>query len=184
VRLARPTSLKCGTASPPPLQRSCLALPPLKPPVLALGARRCSPPYTAGSSREFRGWQAAPDSAIMVAIMERAHSFMPALSPALLQAALNGGGGPAAASVRVGLRPYAVGGLPAIGPVQGLPGVLVAAGHEGSGLSLAPATAELVLQQLGAARGGGAPLAGGVAIEMMPEQRLAAAAEACLLTRR
>jgi glycine/D-amino acid oxidase-like deaminating enzyme len=125
----------------------------------------------------------------MAAIMERAHAFMPALSPALLQAAVDGrGGGAGAASVRVGLRPYALGGLPAIGPAPGLPGVLVAAGHEGSGLSLAPATAELVLQHLGEAPplhgGGGGPLTGGVVEAMLPERRLAAAAEACLLARR
>jgi glycine/D-amino acid oxidase-like deaminating enzyme len=41
-----------------------------------------------------------------------------------------------------------MGGLPAIGPVPGAPGVLVAAGHEGSGLCLGPATAELVVAQL------------------------------------
>ncbi|KAK9821274.1 hypothetical protein WJX74_007314 [Apatococcus lobatus] len=47
--------------------------------------------------------------------------------------------------VRVGLRPYMVGGAPLIGPLPGLPHVVVAAGHEGSGLTLGPATAELVL---------------------------------------
>ncbi|KAI8468098.1 MAG: oxidoreductase [Monoraphidium minutum] len=131
-----------------------------------------------GSSREFSGWHAAPDSAVMTAIMRRAHGFAPALSPALLDAARAAGGGPGGgASVRVGLRPYALGGLPAIGPVPGLDGVFVAAGHEGSGLSLAPATAELVLQQLGAAPGGGG---GGAAAQdaFLPELRLRAAAEA------
>ncbi|GBF90631.1 hypothetical protein Rsub_03203 [Raphidocelis subcapitata] len=132
-----------------------------------------------GSSREFNGWQAAPDSAVMAAIMERAHAFMPALSPALLEAAIGGGAGAGAASVRVGLRPYALGGLPAIGPVPGLRDVYVAAGHEGSGLSLAPATAELVLQQLGEAPPPrGRPLPPGACDAMLPEQRLAAAAEA------
>lgn len=48
----------------------------------------------------------------------------------------------------MGLRPYAVGGLPAVGPVPGLPDVYVAAGHEGSGLCLGPATAELVAHHL------------------------------------
>ena len=50
--------------------------------------------------------------------------------------------------VRVGLRPYTVGGVPLVGPLPGLPRVLVAAGHEGSGLTLGPATAELVLHHL------------------------------------
>ena len=111
--------------------------------------------------------------------MERAHTFMPALSPKLLQAALSGSASAGAASVRVGLRPYALGGLPAIGPVPGLRGVYVAAGHEGSGLSLAPATAEVVLQQLGEAPPPrGRPLPPGACDAMLPELRLAAAAEA------
>lgn len=35
-----------------------------------------------------------------------------------------------------------------VGPVPGREGLLVAAGHEGSGLTLAPATAALVCEQL------------------------------------
>lgn len=35
-----------------------------------------------------------------------------------------------------------------VGPVPGAAGVVVAAGHEGSGLTLAPATAELVCDYL------------------------------------
>jgi glycine/D-amino acid oxidase-like deaminating enzyme len=46
--------------------------------------------------------------------------------------------------VRVGLRPFAVGGLPIIGPVPGLEKVYIAAGHEGSGLCLGPATATII----------------------------------------
>lgn len=158
-------------ASPNPL------LPPSSsPPLPAPSHLPLNPPP--GSSREFNGWQAAPDSLVMSAIMDRAHHFMPHLSPALLQAALNGGGAAGSASVRVGLRPYAVGGLPAIGPVPGLPGVFVAAGHEGSGLSLAPGTAELVLQQLGEGPGVGA----GVAYDaLLPEARLRAAEEVCVM---
>ena len=45
---------------------------------------------------------------------------------------------------RVGLRPYAGRGAPYIGPVPGAPGVYIAAGHEGSGLTLGPATGELL----------------------------------------
>jgi glycine/D-amino acid oxidase-like deaminating enzyme len=64
-----------------------------------------------------------------------------------------------------------VGGLPAIGPVPGLPQVFVAAGHEGSGLCLGPATAELVVQQLlGGQEEGGLVK---VTTELLPERRLA-----------
>lgn len=151
----------------------------------------------------------------MAAILDRARSFLPALpcssllvpdantggtrsggtsggggggaAVSLVTGAASGGGG-GGASVRVGLRPYALGGLPAIGPVQGLPGVFVAAGHEGSGLSLAPATAELVLRHLGVADapdseqpGGDTPMlaaevAGAAAEALLPVYRLAAAA--------
>lgn len=41
-----------------------------------------------------------------------------------------------------------VGGLPFIGPVEGVPGLFLAAGHEGAGLTMAPATAELVVQHM------------------------------------
>ncbi|WIA14156.1 hypothetical protein OEZ85_002698 [Tetradesmus obliquus] len=138
-----------------------------------------------GSSREFSGWEALPDAAIITAIMQRASCFLPHLSGISAQQLM--------ATTRVGLRPFAVGGLPSVGRVPGLPGVAVAAGHEGSGLCLGPATAELVLHQLlglalaaAAATAGGGEAGGGVtatellaaAKELAPERRLAAMAAA------
>lgn len=70
--------------------------------------------------------------------MDRASLFLPAFA-----AQRNNENG-----VRVGLRPYALGGLPFIGPVAELPGLFLAAGHEGAGLTMAPATAEMVVQHL------------------------------------
>jgi len=52
---------------------------------------------------------------------------------------------------RVGLRPYSAGHKdhrPFIGPVPHTNGLFVAAGHEGSGLTLAPATADLIMHHL------------------------------------
>lgn len=46
------------------------------------------------------------------------------------------------------MRLLPAGGLPFIGPVEGVPGLFLATGHEGAGLTMAPATAELVVQQL------------------------------------
>jgi glycine/D-amino acid oxidase-like deaminating enzyme len=46
--------------------------------------------------------------------------------------------------VRVGLRPYMPDGKPVIGSVPGLQNMYLAAGHEGGGLSMALATAEMV----------------------------------------
>jgi sarcosine oxidase subunit beta len=43
-----------------------------------------------------------------------------------------------------GLRPHTPNGLPILGPVEALPGLLIAAGHEGDGIALAPVTGETV----------------------------------------
>lgn len=91
-----------------------------------------------GSAREFSGWDINPSQHVQEAIMDRASLFLPAFA-----AHRNSNHG-----VRVGLRPYALGGLPFIGPVAELPGLFLAAGHEGAGLTMAPATAELVVQHL------------------------------------
>ena len=70
--------------------------------------------------------------------MDRAADFLPAFASHRKQHS----------GVRVGLRPYALGGLPFIGPLTELPGLFLAAGHEGAGLTMAPATAELVVQHI------------------------------------
>ncbi|MBS4021000.1 MAG: FAD-binding oxidoreductase [Dethiobacter sp.] len=43
-----------------------------------------------------------------------------------------------------GLRPYTPDGLPIIGPVKGLEGFFIAAGHEGDGIALSPVTGRIV----------------------------------------
>jgi glycine/D-amino acid oxidase-like deaminating enzyme len=127
------------------------------------------PVYPAGSSREFSGWESVPSSSIISAILQRASVFLPGLAAVSSSDVLQ--------STRVGLRPYAVGGLPAIGPVPGLPNVVVAAGHEGSGLCLGPATAELVVHHLlGGGKGGSEQVEEllHATQELLPEQRLQA----------
>ena len=112
-----------------------------------------------------------PSSSIISAILQRASLFLPGLAAVSSSDVLQ--------STRVGLRPYAFGGLPAVGPVPGLPSVVVAAGHEGSGLCLGPATAELVVHHL---LGNAAQAGDGGAVEellhatqeLLPERRLAA----------
>ena len=91
-----------------------------------------------GSAREFSGWDTSPSQSIQEAIMDRAAVFLPAFA----------GHRTSGDGVRVGLRPYALGGLPFVGPVAELPGLFLAAGHEGAGLTMAPATAELVVQHI------------------------------------
>ena len=48
-----------------------------------------------------------------------------------------------------GLRPWLPDGLPAIGPSGAVPGLWVAAGHEGAGVALGPVTGRLVAQLYG-----------------------------------
>lgn len=47
-----------------------------------------------------------------------------------------------------GLRPYTPDGLPVLGPVAGLEGFIMAAGHEGDGIALSPITGALIAQLL------------------------------------
>lgn len=90
-----------------------------------------------GSSREFSGWDAHAAPEVVDAIMQRAVDFLPDLNAV----------DPGDIAVRVGLRPFAAGG-PFVGPVPGLEGLVLAAGHEGSGLTLCEATSELVADYL------------------------------------
>lgn len=47
-----------------------------------------------------------------------------------------------------GLRPYTPDGLPILGPVQGLEGFIMAAGHEGDGITLSPVTGEIIAKMI------------------------------------
>lgn len=71
--------------------------------------------------------------AVIESILERACTFIPKL-----------GGLTETINPRVGLRPYCTANRPLMGPVPGCPGLFVAAGHEGSGLTLAPASADIM----------------------------------------
>jgi len=120
-----------------------------------------------GSSREFSGWGNDASTSIVQAIMGRAAQFLPQLADHPL---------PTGPDVRVGLRPYATGGLPMVGPVPGCSGLYVAAGHEGSGLCLGPATAHLLKHHL--LQGGDTLQAAGVSTplshfkDLLPEERV------------
>jgi len=91
-----------------------------------------------GSSREFSGWSTATEivlSEIIDAIMVRAVQYLPGLARVADKRCI---------TVRQGLRPFAPGGGPFVGPVPGVDGLIIASGHEGSGLTLSEATAELI----------------------------------------
>ena len=106
-----------------------------------------------------------PSPQVVEAVLRRAALFLPELSavdPSSFAAAED------LAAVRVGLRPASSSGMPVVGRVPSFGGslpitsssspsssaaaesnVIVAAGHEGSGLTLAPATAVLVARLVG-----------------------------------
>ncbi|KAF3336438.1 Hydrogen cyanide synthase subunit HcnC [Carex littledalei] len=90
-----------------------------------------------GSSRQFCGFSREIDESIVECIWNRAGEFFPNLKSVSLDSSLN-------QQVRIGHRPYLPDGKPVIGPIPDTPNVFLAAGHEGSGLSLALATAEMV----------------------------------------
>ncbi|KAG0502302.1 hypothetical protein HPP92_002374 [Vanilla planifolia] len=90
-----------------------------------------------GSSRQFCGFGNEVEEPIVQCILERAAQFIPDLNDLRLKLNDN-------REIRVGLRPYVHDGKPMIGPIANLPKVFLATGHEGSGLSLALGTAEMV----------------------------------------
>ncbi|CAM6085476.1 unnamed protein product [Calypogeia fissa] len=91
-----------------------------------------------GSSREFVGFDVNVHPQVVESILNRARKFLWGLSHVSLEQALQTG------RVRTGLRPFVADGRPLIGGIDDVPGLIFATGHEGSGLCLALATAEMV----------------------------------------
>jgi glycine/D-amino acid oxidase-like deaminating enzyme len=85
-----------------------------------------------GSSREFAGWDRTPSIYVMASMARRAVRMFPGL------------GEVRAIRCYTGFRPASPDHLPLIGPDTRVPGLYHASGHEGAGIGLAPATAELI----------------------------------------
>ena len=85
-----------------------------------------------GSTREFAGFDRRTTLAGIEAVAAHARRIMPALAGINIIRAF------------AGLRPYTPAGLPILGPVDGIPGLIVAAGHEGDGIALAPVTGQRI----------------------------------------
>ena len=83
-----------------------------------------------GSSREFVGWDASINPRIRSRMLARAHEYMPALA------------GLRAVRTWTGLRPATPDSLPLIGAWE--PGLWIAAGHEGLGITTSLATGRLI----------------------------------------
>lgn len=95
-----------------------------------------------GSSRRDGDFATSPDDETVRAILGEASTWLPHLKPVLE-------GSMAEVKVRLGPRPVSKRGKPYIGLVPGLNGLVLAAGHEGSGLMMALSTAEIVSSLLG-----------------------------------
>ena len=89
-----------------------------------------------GSSREFAGLDGSIHRELLGRMLRKAVAFLPALAkvPVL--------------RTWTGFRPCGPGNLPVIGPWPGRPGLFVAGGHEGLGITTSLVTAELMAHHL------------------------------------
>ena len=85
-----------------------------------------------GSSRELVGFDTSINRAILGKMLDRAVAFMPALA------------GLSVIRTWTGFRPATEDKLPLIGWWPAIPGLMIAAGHEGLGITTATATAEMI----------------------------------------
>ena len=93
-----------------------------------------------GSSRELVGWDASLNRALLQQMLKRAADLMPALRDTSI------------IRVWTGFRPATPDKLPLIGPWESTPGLWIAGGHEGLGITLSLATAQLIADQIAGRR--------------------------------
>ncbi len=89
-----------------------------------------------GSSREFAGFEASINRRIQAKMIRRALEFMPGLARL------------SAIRTWVGFRPASPDNLPLVGRFDPVPGLFIAAGHEGLGVTTALGTARLVVDAI------------------------------------
>ncbi len=87
-----------------------------------------------GSTREFVGYNRQTTLAGMAHIAHRARQLIPCLGDLHVIRSF------------AGLRPYTPDGLPILGKVDAIEGLIMAAGHEGDGIALSPITGEIIAQ--------------------------------------
>jgi glycine/D-amino acid oxidase-like deaminating enzyme len=88
--------------------------------------------FVLGSTREFVGFDRGTTCAAMQAIAAQITRLIPALKYIRI------------IRVFAGLRPFTSHGLPNLGRISGLNGFIMAAGHEGDGITLSPITGKLI----------------------------------------
>ncbi len=89
-----------------------------------------------GFTREFAGYDKSTTLEGIEYIVNKACTYLPCLRDMHVIRTFSG------------FRPYVVDGLPLIGPVEGIPGFIMAAGHEGDGVALSPITGKLVAEMI------------------------------------
>jgi glycine/D-amino acid oxidase-like deaminating enzyme len=85
-----------------------------------------------GGCREFVGYDKSNTHEALKTILKHATRLVPVLKQIHIIRTF------------AGLRPYTPDGLPILGPVDGIEGFFMAAGHEGDGIALAPITGKIV----------------------------------------
>lgn len=118
-----------------------------------------------GGSREFEGFNKSHNHDVMSTIARHAARIAPKLASTRIIRTMTG------------FRPYTGDGLPIIDRVPGMDGYIVAAGHEGDGLALAPLTGQLVIDLID----GSGPthhFLSGLTIDRFPARSLQGDAEA------
>lgn len=89
-----------------------------------------------GGTREFAEFEEENTFEAIEVMMRRAARFFPALREVSVIRFFSG------------FRPYTPDGMPLLGPVRGLRGFYMAAGHEGDGIALSPITGRLLAEQI------------------------------------
>ena len=90
--------------------------------------------FLLGSTREFVGFDKRNTTNGLQRIATKTAGIIPALAFINVIRAF------------AGLRPYTPDGLPILGPVDNISGLIMAAGHEGDGIALSPITGQLIAQ--------------------------------------
>jgi len=92
--------------------------------------------FLIGSSREFVGFDTRSNLQVLKLLAKRALRFFPAIKNINVIRSY------------AGLRPWTPDHLPIVSPVPSVPGLYIAAGHEGDGIGLAPITGKVVSEMI------------------------------------
>lgn len=92
--------------------------------------------FLIGSSREFVGFDRTCTSEVLALMARRAIRFFPIIKDIKVIRSY------------AGLRPYTPDHLPIVSPVDGVPGLYVATGHEGDGIGLSPITGKVISEMI------------------------------------